>query len=72
MIKKRYMKYLLALLLVSIAVHVAQYAQYRRMTVRAENLYIENYANDHAATECAVRTGFQYNCSDGTQAISCK
>lgn len=28
--------------------------------------------NDGAATECAVRTGFKYNCADGSQSTSCK
>jgi hypothetical protein len=28
--------------------------------------------NDGAATECAMRTGYKYNCTDGSQAASCK
>ena len=30
-----------------------------------------NHDNDGAATECAIRTGFLYNCTDGTQSVSC-
>jgi hypothetical protein len=37
-----------------------------------ENLYYENEANDRAATECAEKTGFRYNCADGTQRVSCQ
>jgi len=28
--------------------------------------------NDGAATECAVKTGWRYNCADGTQGITCE
>jgi hypothetical protein len=51
------------------------FVSYRRevksLNTRSEILYYENYANDHAATECAAKTGFRYNCADGTQQISC-
>jgi hypothetical protein len=47
-----------------------RYAQ--KYLATANKLYYENEANDHAATECAVKTGWKYNCADGTQAASCE
>ena len=28
-------------------------------------------ANDAAATECAIQTGYKFNCKDGTQSTMC-
>ena len=51
---------------------VSYRGQVRASNARAETLYYENYANDHAAAECALRTGYRYNCADGTQQVSCE
>lgn len=48
-----------------------QSARLAAITHQAEQLYYENYANDHAAAECAVRTGYRYNCANGSQGVSC-
>jgi hypothetical protein len=34
--------------------------------------HVSAAVNDGAATECAVRTGYKYNCADGSQSASCK
>jgi hypothetical protein len=42
------------------------------VTINDIQTHKRNRSNDEAATECAVRTGFLYNCTDGTQSASCK
>jgi hypothetical protein len=64
---------LLILLLGSNAVWLVSYhGKVKAMNAKAEALYYENEANDRAATECAQKTGFRYNCADGSQRISCQ
>jgi predicted negative regulator of RcsB-dependent stress response len=49
-----------------------QASEVQQITKQAAALYYANYVNDHAATECAERTGYRYNCADGTQKASCE
>lgn len=67
------MRKLVGGLLLALAIsNVAWYVKYHALVGKYASVYEENYANDHAATECAVKTGFRYNCADGTQAVSCQ
>jgi hypothetical protein len=37
------------------------------------DIAVKGWVNaDNAATECGLRTGYKYNCEDGTQSASCK
>ena len=65
--------FLLLSLLISNAAWFASYrGKIATLQAQSETLYYDNYANDHAATECATKTGFRYNCADGAQSITCE
>lgn len=63
---------LIALLGTNAVWFVSYRGQTKAMNARAEALHYENEANDRAAAECAEKTGFRYNCADGSQRINCQ